>query len=82
MSPRQVTATEFKVTVFSEVPFRDNITSLHKFLDWQRNELCHVTVERTDERRLDAKTAADELRAKDLTPAIFGINNDGSELDA
>lgn len=81
MSPREITVTELKVQVFTEVPFRDELLSLRQFLDWQHNNLCHAVVSRTGERRLNAAEAAAELATHNLSPGIFGIADDGSELD-
>lgn len=80
-SPRELVRTDFVVSVYAEVGVPDGFTKLKEFLVWERLNLCHTHVSKTAARKLGAREAAEELSQLNLSPEIFGIAEDGSELD-
>ena len=80
-SPRIVVATSYEVVVYAEVEVPDDKTQLADFLTWQRLHLCHAITCKKGTEILSADEAATRLVEHGLSPEIFGIAEDGSELD-
>jgi len=80
-SPREIVRTDFVVSVYAEVAVPDKHTDLREFLSWERLNLCHMHVGKMSFTKLGAKEAASELARLNLSAEIFGIAEDGSELD-
>lgn len=80
-SPREIVRTDFVVSVYAEVAVPDRHTDLKEFLSWERLNLCHTHVGKMSATKLGAKEVANELARLNLSAEIFGLAEDGSELD-